>query len=85
MPYGFFFSPKVHLFVFVLEKTSGVGGIGLGNTVNINFCASCSYRYLKFPLFFFCLILAICLLLVVALCFLIGGSRLNYILRYHRI
>ncbi|XP_062173156.1 selT-like protein [Alnus glutinosa] len=26
------------------SQTSGVGGIGLGNTVNINFCASCSYR-----------------------------------------
>ncbi|KAI9091610.1 hypothetical protein K1719_028053 [Acacia pycnantha] len=26
------------------EKLSGLGGVGLGNTVQINFCASCSYR-----------------------------------------
>ncbi|KAK4606072.1 hypothetical protein RGQ29_000374 [Quercus rubra] len=25
-------------------QPNGVGGIGIGNTVNINFCASCSYR-----------------------------------------
>ncbi|KAL4610147.1 hypothetical protein ACB092_08G030900 [Castanea dentata] len=25
-------------------QPTGVGGIGIGNTVNINFCASCSYR-----------------------------------------
>ncbi|XP_028752996.1 selT-like protein [Neltuma alba] len=29
---------------FPSEKSSGLGGVGLGNTVNINFCASCSYR-----------------------------------------
>lgn len=33
---------------FYLLKPNGVGGIGIGNTVNINFCASCSYRYLNF-------------------------------------
>ncbi|XP_047330912.1 selT-like protein [Impatiens glandulifera] len=26
------------------QKLNGVGAIGFGNTVNINFCASCSYR-----------------------------------------
>ncbi|KAF8402634.1 hypothetical protein HHK36_010723 [Tetracentron sinense] len=26
------------------RKTGNVGGIGLGSTVNINFCSSCSYR-----------------------------------------
>lgn len=29
--------------IVVLQKI--VGGIGYGSTVNINFCASCSYRY----------------------------------------
>ncbi|WCJ28041.1 Selenoprotein Rdx type [Euphorbia peplus] len=33
---------------FPVQKTSsligGVGGIGIGNTINIDFCASCSYR-----------------------------------------
>ncbi|KAG6678056.1 hypothetical protein I3842_14G061100 [Carya illinoinensis] len=29
---------------FPSEKPTGVGGIGFGNTVNINFCASCSYK-----------------------------------------
>ncbi|XP_052172346.1 selT-like protein [Diospyros lotus] len=29
---------------FPTQKASGVGAIGIGNTVNINFCASCSYR-----------------------------------------
>ncbi|TYI64701.1 hypothetical protein E1A91_D09G106400v1 [Gossypium mustelinum] len=27
-----------------LQKPSAIGGIGYGSTVNINFCASCSYR-----------------------------------------
>ncbi|KAI4318207.1 hypothetical protein L6164_026000 [Bauhinia variegata] len=27
-----------------VEKPSGVGGVGLGDTVNINYCTSCSYR-----------------------------------------
>ncbi|KAE8705628.1 SelT-like protein [Hibiscus syriacus] len=27
-----------------LQKPSTIGGIGYGSTVNINFCASCSYR-----------------------------------------
>lgn len=29
---------------FPRQKTGGVGGIGLGSTVSINFCYSCSYR-----------------------------------------
>ncbi|XP_034694834.1 selT-like protein [Vitis riparia] len=29
---------------FPTQKESGIGGIGFGNTVNINFCSSCSYR-----------------------------------------
>ncbi|XP_059463190.1 selT-like protein [Corylus avellana] len=29
---------------FPTQKQSGTGGIGLGSTVNINFCTSCSYR-----------------------------------------
>ncbi|KAA8517784.1 hypothetical protein F0562_015255 [Nyssa sinensis] len=29
---------------FPTQKSSGIGGIGIGNTVNINFCSSCSYR-----------------------------------------
>ncbi|XP_054806591.1 selT-like protein [Prosopis cineraria] len=29
---------------FPSEKPSGLGGVGIGNTVIINFCASCSYR-----------------------------------------
>ncbi|KAE8039283.1 hypothetical protein FH972_011711 [Carpinus fangiana] len=37
-------SKKVKKYDEHLIVTSGVGGIGLGNTVNINFCASCSYR-----------------------------------------
>ncbi|KAL6332539.1 hypothetical protein AAG906_008959 [Vitis piasezkii] len=30
---------------FPTQKESGIGGIGFGNTVNINFCSSCSYRF----------------------------------------
>ncbi|KAI8557032.1 hypothetical protein RHMOL_Rhmol05G0302600 [Rhododendron molle] len=29
---------------FPTQKSSGIGAIGVGNTVNINFCSSCSYR-----------------------------------------
>ncbi|KAK6943136.1 Selenoprotein, Rdx-type [Dillenia turbinata] len=29
---------------FPSQKPSGIGGIGYGNTININFCSSCSYR-----------------------------------------
>ncbi|KAK2980016.1 hypothetical protein RJ640_020042 [Escallonia rubra] len=29
---------------FPTQRASGIGGIGVGNTVNIDFCASCSYR-----------------------------------------
>ncbi|XP_040993902.1 selT-like protein [Juglans microcarpa x Juglans regia] len=29
---------------FPSEKPTGVEGIGFGNTVTINFCASCSYK-----------------------------------------
>ncbi|KAF8396948.1 hypothetical protein HHK36_018584 [Tetracentron sinense] len=37
--------PVVHQTLdFPPEKTGGDGGIGIGTTVNINFCSSCSYR-----------------------------------------
>ncbi|KAH7865264.1 hypothetical protein Vadar_004341 [Vaccinium darrowii] len=29
---------------FPTQKSSGIGAIGVGNTVNINFCSSCSYK-----------------------------------------
>ncbi|GFY82380.1 selenoprotein, Rdx type [Actinidia rufa] len=29
---------------FPTQKSIGIGAIGVGNTVNINFCSSCSYR-----------------------------------------
>ncbi|KAK9290941.1 hypothetical protein L1049_009121 [Liquidambar formosana] len=29
---------------FPTQKSSGIGGIGIGSTININFCSSCSYR-----------------------------------------
>ncbi|XP_057952910.1 selT-like protein isoform X2 [Malania oleifera] len=41
--------PQPHLGVsqtlnFPIQKASGFGGIGVGNTININFWSSCSYR-----------------------------------------
>ncbi|RVW84947.1 SelT-like protein [Vitis vinifera] len=36
---------------FPTQKESGIGGIGFGNTVNINFCSSCSYRTREFSQF----------------------------------
>ncbi|GMP51239.1 hypothetical protein CsSME_00017547 [Camellia sinensis var. sinensis] len=36
---------------FPTQKSSGIGAIGVGNTININFCSSCSYKFLtSFPL-----------------------------------
>ncbi|KAI8014115.1 SelT-like protein [Camellia lanceoleosa] len=29
---------------FPTQKSSGIGAIGVGNTININFCSSCSYK-----------------------------------------
>ncbi|KAK3018036.1 hypothetical protein RJ639_004526 [Escallonia herrerae] len=34
-----------HPLEFPTQRASGIGGIGVGNTVNIDFCASCSYRF----------------------------------------
>ncbi|XP_042508242.1 selT-like protein isoform X2 [Macadamia integrifolia] len=33
---------------FPIQKSVGAGGIGYGNTININFCSSCSYRFFLF-------------------------------------
>ncbi|XP_057952909.1 selT-like protein isoform X1 [Malania oleifera] len=43
--------PQPHLGVsqtlnFPIQKASGFGGIGVGNTININFWSSCSYRFI---------------------------------------
>ncbi|XP_034681032.1 selT-like protein isoform X2 [Vitis riparia] len=34
---------------FPTQKESGIGDIDFGNTVNINFCSSCSYRCYFIP------------------------------------
>lgn len=39
------------LFNFV-QKQSGIGLIGIGNTVSIDFCTSCSYKFVQFLAFF---------------------------------
>jgi len=42
------------LFLFSQKTTSSIANAGLGNTVNINFCTSCSYRYLLLVLWCCC-------------------------------